>query len=325
MDFEFQYDSYDGYELFKLGVHVGQLGEAMYGKRAANAAMLALIQELLVQIGREELLTIEPYATAMATGGWRAVWQTLDGEDSHVSPGDYDITETAQWCCELYLYGIEGYSEGYDASGENPLTVEQQLRQMLDWSAELLANVPAHWLAPLDDLPKTIAAAQGRWKLDITREALTVEEVAALAKVSAKTIRNLLSKGDLQREGSTIPADAAGSWLNGSPNFKPSTWRDAEPRQKPEAAPSIDRPVFVPHDGDGRAFLPDVKTPGGYVLGSKGAEEKFDDFWAALNRLQEMDTPRWRRPSTGSGRPSIVIGKGWKRMSIAEIEQMLAG
>lgn len=318
---EYFYEEYDGSDLVKLGAEVGELVEAIYGKRAADAAMSTIAANIVMQSTNSEPDEAQDYVRSLFGDGWRDLWIALQ-DPENVSPSEWDRIDTAQLCCELARYGKTGFTEGYDQT--IPLTVEQQIREILDWAELFLVKVPATWIAPLDDLPTTIAGALGRWKLDTTREPLTVEEIAALCEVSVKTVRNAMSKGEIRREGSTIPADAAESWLAGMPKFRPSTWRDAAPRPKATPAEGLDNPVFVPFDSDGRGFLPDVKTPGGYVVGAKGSEERFDDYWQALERLQTMEPARWRRPSSGSGRPGIVTEKLWKRISKSEIELMLA-
>lgn len=318
------HDGYEGHELFKLGHQLGALAESIYGESAANAAMKALLHELLRQSGRSAAVASSPMADRVETDPWREVWEALDAEDSPVDASDFDLIETAQRCCDLYYYGLFGHLPMAEWSASEE--VKAYIWRAIGWAGSLIENVPPQWIVPLQDLPRTFAAAQGRWKLDETREALTVEEVAALGDVTPKTIRNLLSKGELRRAGSVIPADAAEEWLQAAPGFKPSTWRNAGHSQKLAEEPSdaLGQPVFVPHDADGRAFLPDVGSASGYTVGAKGSEAKVQDYWEALALLQEMETPRWRRPSMGSGRPSIVVAKGWRRISRSEIDRMLS-
>lgn len=71
--------------------------------------------------------------------------------------------------------------------------------------------------------------------------------------------------------------------------------------------------VMVPVSKDGSYFNPSLKTISGeYKLGEKGEEFTVTNFFSALEKLKEMEKPRWRRPSATSGVPSIVIGIKWE-------------
>lgn len=52
---------------------------------------------------------------------------------------------------------------------------------------------------------------------------------------------------------------------------------------------------------------------GYFTVGPKGAEEKHDSFDAALEALNQMATPRWRRPNA-AGNWGIVSGCSWKNI-----------
>lgn len=46
---------------------------------------------------------------------------------------------------------------------------------------------------------------------------------------------------------------------------------------------------------------------GGYWVGAKGSEQKYESFADALAALRSMDVPRWRRPNR-RGNWGIVTG-----------------
>lgn len=104
--------------------------------------------------------------------------------------------------------------------------------------------------------------------------------------------RHLLCE-QIQRLGAgasaELPVVAAGSSLAGEP--------DSEVVKTPEAR-------------DGSRFTPELRRRGGYMVGAKGEEEKIVSYSEALNRLAEMDTPRWRRPNA-KGHWGIVAGVRW--------------
>lgn len=67
----------------------------------------------------------------------------------------------------------------------------------------------------------------------------------------------------------------------------------------------------VPVAGDGSIFSPKLVRNGRFTVGAKGAEEKYDNFEAALLALTNMEKPRWRRPNA-AGNWGIVCGHAWR-------------
>ena len=322
---EYQYDTFDGADLFTLAKHIGGVIEAVYGIKAANAAMYPLVGELASQAmhGTAPGEILGEIISEIGHTDWRKLWLNVLNGQSAADSADFDILESAQRCCVLHQFGTQGTLVDFDRMG---LTheIEDYVRRELDWATNLLAIVPPSWFVGLNDLSVTIAAATGRWKLDVTSEPLSPEELAALVGGAPKTIRNLMSNGTLVNLAGKIPTMVAARWLKDNPKFKPSTWRSAPVFEETSEPEFIKDPIFIPFNGQEQGFFPNVKTPGGYVLGEKGSEEKFEDYWEALARLQELKKPRWRRPSKGSGRPSIVIGQTYRPVARAEIEAMIA-
>lgn len=92
---------------------------------------------------------------------------------------------------------------------------------------------------------------------------------------------------------------------------------------KAEPAEAIDDLVFVPVARDGTWFSPDCRASGRFTIGAKGAEEKYSDYFTALEALVRMHTPRWRRPNA-NGIPGIVTGIRFDRMRRADLERALS-
>lgn len=190
----------------------------------------------------------------------------------------------------------------------------------------------------------TRTAARARLAYD-KGEALTVAELAALSGVSMKRLQNAIySKTDeapLVGRNGRISVESAKAWLDAR-DYRPSIWQAVE-RLQPltpdwgEAIPYesysteslLADHVFIPVANDGSEFRPDQcwrrgKGDGadGYVVGPKGAEKKIADFFAALDLLARMETPRWRRPNPESGNWGIVTGQSWRRVTRESLEVM---
>jgi hypothetical protein len=158
---------------------------------------------------------------------------------------------------------------------------------------------------------------------------VTPEQLAALAEVSLKSIKNLLAPKDgasdfkLDTNGE-ISRSAALLWLNGRSGFRSSLWQtdEAVRRFEPRHEPALGEVVFVPVAKDGSWFDPvTCRNQRGFTIGPKGAEIPVEDYGEALAQLARMPTPYWRRPN-GAGNWGIVSGATWQRREIAEIEQL---
>ncbi len=68
--------------------------------------------------------------------------------------------------------------------------------------------------------------------------------------------------------------------------------------------------ISVPVAADGTTFVPNLSRRGYYTVGAKGSEKKYSSFDAALDALNRMDKPRWRRPNP-AGNWGIVSGCSW--------------
>lgn len=71
---------------------------------------------------------------------------------------------------------------------------------------------------------------------------------------------------------------------------------------------------LVPVARDQTWFGPHLLKAGQFTIGAKGEEIRVDSFLDALEELQKMNVPRWRRPNE-QGNWGIVSGMVWKRLS----------
>src|ERR1700730_363933 len=209
----------------------------------------------------------------------------------------------------------------------------------------ILERFPRHWIMPqtlfdegfvqpwAEDMSRIITAAQARRKLD-EHESVTPDELAALARVSRKSIMNLAApgKGGVLQKGSgdQITGPSAMRWLLSRPDFRRSIWQqqknirfsDQLPKQ---ATSSIVDPLFVPVAGDGSWFSPAERhqRDGHYHVGNGDDEKQYDDYWTALDFLARAASPRWRYADT-TGRWRMKMATGWERKPREEVEELLS-
>ncbi len=198
-----------------------------------------------------------------------------------------------------------------------------------------IGRVPREWMHDAD-AETTIMAALARQKLDHSDGGgLTPEELSALARVSRKSIMNLLAPSQrsvLQTDlDGCITVESALRWLLSRHDFRPSIWQEQERQsasQRPtQAASFIDAPVFVPSSNDGSWFSPMDRNQndGLYYVANGETEERFEDYWDALDFLSHSASPRWRYKDAGERRRVKYGTGGWERKPRDEIERALLG
>jgi hypothetical protein len=194
--------------------------------------------------------------------------------------------------------------------------------------------IPRQWGA-IDEMEQTITAALARQRLDHPErsEALTPEELAALARVSRKSIMNLVAPGKsgvLQKDADDrITIDSARRWLLARPDFRASIWQQQHDSKsssvpKPDLSSTVE-PLFVPVARDGSWFSPADRhqRDNFFYVGNGDDEQKFDNYWAALDFLARAGSPRWRYADT-TGRWRIKTAIAWERKSRKELADLLS-
>ncbi|SFH01879.1 hypothetical protein [Methylobacterium gossipiicola] len=302
------YEGGEPREMNDLIVATGEwLEKLVWSPTAADAAMKALYAEI---VGSEDI-------DADPSASWRDLWR--DGVERH-----WDSV-TLQVVIELHAFAFWGLrpdlnflevqeSDSLAASIERTIA---KLRALLD-------AAPPGW-ANLAEIERTVAAAEARIRLD-TGHDVTLEQLAALAEVSVKSMKNLLApkggSGDLKLDAKDeIARSAALHWLGQRPKFKSSLWNAAGdlPDTSSASEEPLDEVVFVPVAKDGSCFDPATcRTSRGYTIGAKGAEIHVSDYREALDQLARMKTPRWRRLNAAGGW-GLVTGTTWQRRELREL------
>ncbi|GLS46940.1 hypothetical protein [Methylobacterium brachythecii] len=307
------YEGGEPLEIAELFIATGEWIERLaWSPEAADAAMKALYGVVVFE-GQKE---VEENPDAP----WRDLWRDGIGRT-----WDSRILEVAIDLHAFAFYGLCPSRRLMEAEEDEDLVIA--IDRMVEKMRAILDAAPAGW-SRLADVVNTVSAAEARIRLDTGRN-VTPEQLAALAKVSLKSIKNLLALKDgtsdlkLDPKGE-ISRSAALLWLNGRSGFRSSLWQTAnasvEASSQPE--PTLGEVVFVPVAKDGSWFDPRTcRTQRGYTIGPKGSEITVEDYREALALLERMPTPYWRRPNMVGNR-GIVAGTTWQRREIAEIEQL---
>jgi hypothetical protein len=301
-EFGAEYERFEADDIFNLIVRTGEwLEKLLMDEAAVDAAMTELHQRLM---GAE--LPVD------AAKGWRELW-------SSVSINDQLEPAVSQFLVSLSAFAFWGLPP--DQCNDVPAAEAYVVR-----GRELLDAVPDGW-GEIRDLRQTVLAAEGRLRLDTARN-VTPEQLAALAQISPKTMKNMLTpkagatEFHLNSAGEIPGADAL-RWLEGREDFKSSVWKETS--DDADRNEDLGEVVFVPVSKDGSWFDPvRCRGLGGFSIGPKGAEERIDDYEEALDRLSRMRVPYWRRPNS-VGNWGIVAGISWKRKSVEELRIAKAG
>jgi hypothetical protein len=147
---------------------------------------------------------------------------------------------------------------------------------------------------------------------------LTFTELAALANMSEKSVRNaflsLKEQGVVYKEGSQqyIKVDFAREWLTHRKDYKPTknlAGMEGLKEDYVNVPVATDRTCFSYHCEYKR---------GGYQIGPKGSEVKVSTFDEALKLLIDMPLAKWRRPNA-AGNFGLVSAVEWKRVRKSEL------
>lgn len=169
-------------------------------------------------------------------------------------------------------------------------------------------------------ISQLVDLATARLKVD-QDESLTMGEIALLtgkrdATVTTTAYRKVFPTYEHDGKRYAAVADVL-PWLiqNG---YLPTQGKD-EPAASAPATEHAEDYLFVPVARDGSIFAPSCASGGRFTIGKKGHENKFDNYMDALEALQRMPTPRWRRPGL-SGVPGIVTGVRFERLARSRVE-----
>jgi hypothetical protein len=347
----------DGYsfteqdEVVRLLAATGELLDIVYGEQLAPIAMAAL-KAILAEGWRPEwdwsqLSGVEP------DQNWRETWAEIEGWQAssltHLLLDElHDLNAFANfgimtvWSmadgADIELPGAKTLRERIEAAQNFPHWVES-ICIKID-KVERLAARKSDGSTNLNATLLTRNLARARIKFD-QGQPLTIHELALLSGVTVKRIQNAVyAKTDeapvVDRNGLISP-EACEAWLV-SRDYRPSIWKQVvalcpltpgwgETMQYEASEPDrvVDDFLFVPVANDGTMFIPSLRREGkehegGYTIGAKGNEHVVATFDDALDQLRKMETPRWRRPNTESGKWGIVTGQTWKRVRRAELD-----
>jgi hypothetical protein len=86
----------------------------------------------------------------------------------------------------------------------------------------------------------------------------------------------------------------------------------------------VNVPLYIERDGSRTLFLPTLATRNGYVIGPKGEEHVIRDYWDALDALNTMGTPRFRRANNAGNRGIVACAPGHvEDVKVSYIERLL--
>jgi hypothetical protein len=316
-EFGAEYEDFEGADIVSLVARTaGWLQALLMDEPAVDAAMRALHAHLFrARASEHDDLT------------WRELWEGT-------SVNDQTEVRGAQFLVGLNAFAFYGLRPDTEFFGLGADDVVFAVEAYVGKGRDLLDAIPAGW-GDVSDVRRTVLAAEARLRLDTGRD-VTPEQLAALARISLKSIKNMLTpkagaRTELRlNEAGEIPGAEALRWLAARDDFKSSLWRSPEAAavaagKSGDDAEDVGEVVFVPVAKDGSWFDPlTCRGPSGYAIGPKYSEERVADYREALERLSRMRTPYWRRPNQ-AGNWGLVAGVSWERrivrdMAAAELE-----
>lgn len=325
----------------------GEIISLISGDQVAARAMTA-IEQILEGPGTPRS---DDDGRESITEDWREKWAEMEGYD--LCPDSVFLDELL----ELSAFAEQGILPVWDFA-EPEVQALPEARNLTE-RLEASANVPAwiegicakadrlERLGHTDESGRSCFAellatrdlARARLKYD-RGEPITIYELALLSGVTPKRVQNAIyaktDEAPIVDKNNLINPDTCEAWLSAR-DYVPSMWKQVSklfPLEKDwgraveleghDACEEFSDFLFVPIANDGSIFLPDVcrenrEGRSYYQVGGKGEEEVFFDYEEALEKLQKIDPPKWRRPNPDSGKWGIVAGRTWKRVRRAEI------
>lgn len=261
--------------------------------------------------------------THMVTGifkgrSYEEDWSTiLDANLSSI----YSETSGGQLLHDLTAYADYGIVL---ATTWNWVQREKLLEGQIIRGQRLLELLPLQqWGLADERLTQVIEKATARWKLDNSKPVNAIE-LSTLSGRALQTIKNKLSGEYKEIRGTQkkIESSEALAWLMAQKDFKFSIWREQDDATVADAFDAdLGQVFFLPVAKDGSVFHPGVNRDGKYLIDEDGTERAIEDFHEALEALQSMLFPQWRRP-TKEGQWTRVRGIEWRRYSKDELNLM---
>jgi hypothetical protein len=281
-----------------------------------------------VRHGLEQLYT-ESGVQCPADWDWATDWTSADEHLPIATLRQLPIFRLALALNAYAYYGLKLMTEPGDPQGLDGFLADFQERTAL--LSPVYALFPYEWGGR--SMEQTITAALARQKLDHPElGGITPEELAALVKLPRKNIVNLAPKkgGVLKTDAQgLITVESARLWLSTRRNFRPSIWQQQDDIriEAPSLEPlQMEDPVFVPVASDGTWFSPNDlnNRDNSYHVANGDHEEKYQNYWTALEFLSHSQFPRWRYyDAARRWRTKMGAGDDWLRKSRMEIEKLL--
>jgi hypothetical protein len=227
---------------------------------------------------------------------WRQIWTDKDSI-SGVGGGELPLATSAGALVGYAYYGLPTTFRIEDLKkADDPGIMIEATEKALSACGPGKPNTPT--------LARVVLAAQGRLALDEGRD-VTPEQLAALARIEIKSMRNALapsSGSGLKVRDGAITLDSALNWLHKRGDYKPTLWSDEDWSIAPIGEPLAGEVLFVPFASDDIEFDPvKCQRDGKYTVGPKGAEQTFIDYRSALDCLARMQpAPYWKHPNKAS-------------------------
>lgn len=333
------YDWEEPYGLLRSLVLVGRLLSAIFDPLTAARGMQAL--RLVIKTDPGKRIDWTEFSSE-APLHWEKLWADLEfNKDTYLPSLMNNVVE-------LHVFAYYGIMPGWQSvkvkrEGVDYPDVSSFVRQTVADLTNFLSLLPPSLNTPeVEIIRRTCLAATGRLKIDTGRP-LTVDELAALAEVSAKQLQDAIrgkapEAPEVNQLDSMIPAAAARKWLEAQ-DYLPSIWKefidyrcwevigqplDAAPVTDQQEIKESDDFLFVPVAKDGSIFGPSLcrrrRADGkpSCTVGAKGSEKAFNNYEEALAELTKMSNARWRRPNE-NGNFGIVKAEEWRRMTREEL------
>lgn len=234
----------------------------------------------------------------------------------------YAPSQTPEWEGSLLLLHASVYGHYGVTPADVPFKTRAAWVEAMAQKLEQFRQVAQP--EPQGVIARIINLALSRHAIDSGAGEVDLQSLALFGGVTEGRIRNILSSGEggLEKVGQRVTAVSAAAWLKGRKEFFASIWQ--QPDEAVPEAPSpdfSDEVVFVPVAADGSHFHPGLARGGKFMIGAKGEEASYPSYNEALNALQKMATPRWRRPNE-AGNWGIVSGRDWKRIERRKLMSM---